>query len=159
MTLAEKTPADSIARKPDVYIAPLKSKLDPAKISELNPLSSRAEQKDSQANLSAQSRDLAVQAPITNDQQPASTNVLSMNAAAARLARELRRSDKDLVVELGDENFRLKKSFEAADKLGARYILIVGEDELRSDTFTLKNLSTGEQVSVPRSALAAKIRN
>src|SRR6202453_2504819 len=37
-----------------------------------------------------------------------------MNAAAARLARELRRHD--LVVELGDETFRLKKSFEAATK-------------------------------------------
>src|SRR5712672_2104034 len=37
-----------------------------------------------------------------------------MNAEAARLARELRRHD--LVVELGDDTFRLKKSFEAATK-------------------------------------------
>ena len=43
-----------------------------------------------------------------------------MNSEAARLARELRRHD--LVVELGDENFRLKKSFEAATKAGAKYI-------------------------------------
>ena len=35
---------------------------------------------------------------------------------AARLARELRRHD--VVVELGDETFRLKKSFETASKLG-----------------------------------------
>ncbi len=49
-----------------------------------------------------------------------------MDREAARLARELRRHD--LVVELGDESFRkLKKSFEAADKIGARYILIVGQ--------------------------------
>jgi hypothetical protein len=42
-----------------------------------------------------------------------------MNREAARLARELRRHDaSDLVVELGDEAFRLKKSFEAADKMG-----------------------------------------
>jgi histidyl-tRNA synthetase len=47
-----------------------------------------------------------------------------MNAEAARLARELRRHD--LVVELGDDAFRLKKSFEAATKTGAKYILIVG---------------------------------
>src|SRR5712675_906265 len=46
-----------------------------------------------------------------------------MNGEAARLARELRRHD--LVVELGDDTFRLQKSFPAADKAGAKYILIV----------------------------------
>jgi histidyl-tRNA synthetase len=78
-----------------------------------------------------------------------------MNAEAARLARELRRHD--LVVDLGDETFRLKKSFEAATKAGAKYILIVGENEVQADAFALKNLATGEQVSVPRGELAQKI--
>src|SRR5256885_3172463 len=59
-----------------------------------------------------------------------------MNGEAARLARELRRHD--LVIELGDEGFRLKKSFEGATKAGAKYILIVGENELKSDAFALK---------------------
>jgi histidyl-tRNA synthetase len=79
-----------------------------------------------------------------------------MNADAARLARELRRHD--LVVELGDDTFRLKKSFEAATKADARYILIVGENEVNADTFALKNLSTGEQIAVPFVQLAEKIR-
>jgi histidyl-tRNA synthetase len=79
-----------------------------------------------------------------------------MNREAGRLARELRR--EDLVVELGDESFRLKKSFEAAGKLGARYVLIVGENEVKSGMFTLKNQETGEQVSVPRGELAARLR-
>src|SRR5579871_279267 len=79
-----------------------------------------------------------------------------MNIEAARLARELRRGN--LVAELGDETFRLKKSFETADKIGARYILIVGENETKSGVFALKNLATGEQVSVPRSELAVKIK-
>lgn len=79
-----------------------------------------------------------------------------LDREAARLARELRRHD--LVVELGDENFRLKKSFETASKLGARYILIVGEDEIKSGSFALKNLETSEQVSVPRGELAEKIQ-
>jgi histidyl-tRNA synthetase len=79
-----------------------------------------------------------------------------MNGEAARLARELRRHD--LAVELGDEAFRLKKSFEAATKAGANYILIVGENEVKADAFAVKNLTTGEQVSVPRSALAHRIR-
>jgi histidyl-tRNA synthetase len=79
-----------------------------------------------------------------------------MNAEAARLARELRR--QDLIIELGDDSFRLKKSFEAATKVGAKYILIVGENEVNSNSFALKDLTTGEQVSVARSELAAKIK-
>jgi len=79
-----------------------------------------------------------------------------MNAEAARLARELRRHD--LVVDLGDESFRLKKSFEAATKSGAKYILIVGENEVQANAFALKNLATGEQVSVPRAELARRIQ-
>ncbi len=79
-----------------------------------------------------------------------------MNREAARLARELRR--QDLVTELGDESFRLKKSFEAAARLGARYVLIVGENEVKSEMFALKNQETGEQVSVPRAELAARLK-
>jgi histidyl-tRNA synthetase len=79
-----------------------------------------------------------------------------MNGEAARLARELRRHD--LVVELGDDTFRLKKSFEAATKAGAKYILIVGENEVKADAFALKNLATGEQVQVARGELARTIR-
>ncbi len=79
-----------------------------------------------------------------------------MNAEAARLARELRR--QDLVIDLGDESFRLKKSFEAATKAGAKYILIVGENEVKADAYSLKNLATGEQVQVASASLARAIR-
>jgi len=79
-----------------------------------------------------------------------------MDREAARLARELRRHD--LVVELGDETFRLKKSFETADRLDVRFALIVGENEVKAGSFALKNLKTGEQVSVPRADLAARIQ-
>ncbi len=79
-----------------------------------------------------------------------------MNKEAARLARELRRHD--LVVELGDESFRLKKSLETAAKLGSKYALIAGENELSTGVFALKNLATGEQKSVARDALVEAIR-
>src|SRR5215471_16127950 len=79
-----------------------------------------------------------------------------MDREAARLARELRRHD--VVVELGDETFRLKKSFETATKLGARFTLIVGENEVKAGAFALKNLESGEQVTVPRAQLAEKIQ-
>ena len=78
-----------------------------------------------------------------------------MNREAARVARELRRHD--LVVDLGDESFRLKKSFEAADKIGSRYILIVGENEVAADAFALKHLASGEQLTIPRGELAQRI--
>ncbi|HEY1732502.1 MAG TPA: His/Gly/Thr/Pro-type tRNA ligase C-terminal domain-containing protein, partial [Terriglobales bacterium] len=53
-----------------------------------------------------------------------------------------------------DESFRLKKSFELAEKAGAQYIVIVGENEVAADQFAVKNLASGEQVSVARAELA-----
>jgi histidyl-tRNA synthetase len=75
-----------------------------------------------------------------------------INAAALALARELRRAG--LSVELGEGSFRLKKSFEAADKT-ARAIVILGEDELQSGILTVKTFATGIQTKVPRADLAA----
>ena len=75
----------------------------------------------------------------------------NLNAAALVLARELRHHG--LWVELGEGSFRLKKSFEAADKT-ARHIVILGEDELKSGILTVKNFSTGIQTKVPRAELA-----
>ncbi len=80
-----------------------------------------------------------------------------MNKEAARLARKLRRHD--LVIELGDETFRLKKSLETASKLGARFAIILGENEAASGQFAVKDLSKGEQVTVPRDQLVAHIRS
>jgi len=77
---------------------------------------------------------------------------VGMNANALKLARELRRAG--VTADLGDENFRLKKSFEAAEKAGAEYIIILGGNEVAADAFAVKNLGTGEQVTVPRADLA-----
>ncbi|HEY4054550.1 MAG TPA: histidine--tRNA ligase [Terriglobales bacterium] len=79
-----------------------------------------------------------------------------MNKEAARLARELRRHD--LVVELGDESFRLKKSLETASKLSSRFALIAGENELSTGIFALKNLATGQQIQVARPELVRAIQ-
>jgi histidyl-tRNA synthetase len=79
-----------------------------------------------------------------------------MNVAAAGLARELRR--QNMVVSLGDESFRLKKSLETASKAGAHYALIVGENEVNSGHFALKNLGAGEQVSVTRDQIAPTVK-
>jgi histidyl-tRNA synthetase len=71
--------------------------------------------------------------------------------AALVLARELRRAG--LRVELGDGSFRLKKSFEMADKV-ARAIVLFGEDEAKSGVMTVKNFASGEQAKVARRELA-----
>ena len=75
----------------------------------------------------------------------------NLNPAALVLARELRH--QGLWIELGEGSFRLKKSFEAADKT-ARQIVILGEDELQSGILTVKTFATGIQTKVPRAELA-----
>ena len=80
---------------------------------------------------------------------------LAQNPAALLLARELRATG--LSVDIGDGNFRLKKSFETADRLAHRMI-IVGEDEVASGIFTIKHFARGEQTKVPRGELAETLR-
>ena len=63
--------------------------------------------------------------------------------AAVRITRKLR--DTGLTVELPPEEMKFKKSLGLADKLGARYALILGEDEVASHTYTLKRLADADQ--------------
>ncbi len=76
------------------------------------------------------------------------------NADALTLARELRRAG--VSVEVGDGSFRLKKSFEAADRV-ARAVVILGEDEVASGVVTVKTFATGEQAKVARGELIAAL--
>jgi histidyl-tRNA synthetase len=62
---------------------------------------------------------------------------------AVNIARKLRTAG--LAVELPPEEMKFKKSLGLADKLGASYALIIGEDEVASNTFTLKRLADSEQ--------------
>ena len=67
------------------------------------------------------------------------------------LARQGIRAEIDL---LGGS---LKAQMKYADKLGATYALVVGDDELASGEGRLRRLSDGEEFSVQLSALAAKL--
>jgi len=62
---------------------------------------------------------------------------------AVKLAGKLRAAG--LSVELPGEEMKFKKSLNLADKLGARYALIIGEDEVARGNFTLKRLADAEQ--------------
>ena len=78
-----------------------------------------------------------------------------MNRQALKLAHELRKGG--LVIDVGDESFRMRKAFEAAEKMGARYVVIVGENEIKANAFAVKDIRSGEQVTVPRAELVAKL--
>jgi histidyl-tRNA synthetase len=73
---------------------------------------------------------------------------------SALLARDLRRLG--ISVEIAADA-RLKRALELANKLAARYALILGEDEIASGKYTLKNMATGEQVSIAREELPARL--
>jgi len=80
---------------------------------------------------------------------------VEQNVAALTLARELRRAG--VSVEVGDGSFRLKKSFEAADRV-ARQVVLLGEDEVASGVLTVKTFATGEQVKVARKDLHSTLK-
>ena len=69
------------------------------------------------------------------------------------MARDLRRSG--LVVELSEG--KLKRGMELANKLGARFALIVGDNELAAGRFALKDMSSGEQESLTPDEIAARL--
>jgi histidyl-tRNA synthetase len=71
--------------------------------------------------------------------------------AAVTIARKLRAVG--LAVELPPEEMRFKRSLGLADKLGARYALILGEDEVASGEFTLKRLADAEQKKLSENEL------
>ena len=52
----------------------------------------------------------------------------------------------------------LKAQFKYADKIAARYIVIVGGDELARGTVKARNLSTREEQEIPLDGAAEAIR-
>ncbi|HLV94451.1 MAG TPA: histidine--tRNA ligase [Candidatus Acidoferrales bacterium] len=70
---------------------------------------------------------------------------------AVSIAKKLR--ECGLSVELPPEEMKFKKSLGLADKLGARYALIIGEDEVASGSYSLKNLADGKQEKFGESEL------
>jgi histidyl-tRNA synthetase len=73
---------------------------------------------------------------------------------SAVLARDLRASG--LVVEIVEG--KLKRAMELANKLGARFTLILGDNELAEGRYALKNMTTGEQQSLGRDEIAARLK-
>jgi histidyl-tRNA synthetase len=68
----------------------------------------------------------------------------------AVLAGVLRK--RGVSVEVGTDR-KLKRMMELANKLGARYTLIVGDNEIAAQSYGLKNMASGEQETLNRQGL------
>ncbi|VAX31691.1 Histidyl-tRNA synthetase [hydrothermal vent metagenome] len=64
---------------------------------------------------------------------------------------------KKIRSEMGKTDAALKRHMKQADRLGAAFVLIAGEDELAAEAVILRNMNTKAQVSLPLSNLAEAI--
>ena len=72
---------------------------------------------------------------------------------AAIMARDFRRAGHS--VELAEG--KLKRAMEIANKLGARYTLIIGDNEIAAGRYALKNMASGEQLELTQDEIAARL--
>jgi histidyl-tRNA synthetase len=86
------------------------------------------------------------------DQMPKTTSEIliipltDQNSQSVSLASKLRK--QDIKVEIYSEAAQMKKMLNYANKKGYPFVVIIGEDEIREQNFTLKNMRTGEQSQV-----------
>jgi len=89
---------------------------------------------------------------------PADVLILPMTddlAPAIRLATELR--DCGIRTQLYSEKKKFKAKIGYADKLSIPYVIFMGEDEIAQGVCSVKEMATGEQVTVTAADAAAKI--
>jgi histidyl-tRNA synthetase len=77
--------------------------------------------------------------------------------ANAALLRELRTAG--VAADMDPAGRSVKSQFKMADREGAAFCLVTGEDELASATVALKNLQTREETKVPRDGVVAKLKS
>jgi histidyl-tRNA synthetase len=74
---------------------------------------------------------------------------------AALVARELRHAG--FSVELSADQ-KVKRAMELANKAGARFAILIGDDEIARASAAVKDMASGEQAQVPRAGLAGVLR-
>jgi histidyl-tRNA synthetase len=78
-------------------------------------------------------------------------------AAASELARELRQSSQR--VELVYSPMKMKRSLATANRLNARFAVIIGPDEIETGRYQVKDMASGQQEPVDRTGIAAYLRS
>jgi histidyl-tRNA synthetase len=76
--------------------------------------------------------------------------------AASRLVRELRA--QDLRVEIDYDPMKIKKAMGIASKLQARFAIIIGDGELASGKYQVKDMGSGEQQQLDPGAIASYVK-
>jgi histidyl-tRNA synthetase len=76
--------------------------------------------------------------------------------ASIQLAAELRRAGVSAVTAAGGKS--LKAQLRQANALGARFTVIIGEDEVKAGTAALRDMAGASQEILPRQALAERLR-
>ena len=74
---------------------------------------------------------------------------------AISLATDLRAAG--VSTQIYTEKKKFKAKIQYADKLHIPYVVFLGEDEIAAGTVSLKDLRTGDQVTVPAQDAAARI--
>ena len=74
---------------------------------------------------------------------------------ALEIATDLRKVGKSVEIAFGDRG--LKGAMKAADKSGARYVVVLGDEEMTSSVLQLKNMSSGIAISVTIASLADEL--
>ena len=67
------------------------------------------------------------------------------------LARNLRQNNINVIVDMN--NRKLKKCFEYASKENIKYVIVVGSDEIQENMYTIKDMTTSEQLKLPYNEL------
>lgn len=76
---------------------------------------------------------------------------------ALKIAQTLRDNNIKVMVEMS--NWKLKKALDYANKNNINLVVIIGEDEIKNKTFSLKILNTSEQNTYPITELVAVVNN
>ncbi|PZX07119.1 histidyl-tRNA synthetase [Psychrobacillus insolitus] len=87
--------------------------------------------------------------------------VIAMGQAAKKKAVELTYSlrQNNITAEMDYLDRKMKSQMKSADRLKAKFVLLVGDDELEKQSAMLKDLSTGEQQLVPFNSLLEQLQN
>ena len=76
-------------------------------------------------------------------------------APAISFATQLR--ELGVKTQIYSENKKFKQKMAYADKIGAQYVVLIGEDEIKEGKVTAKDMFSGSQVSASPAMIAAGI--
>ena len=96
------------------------------------------------------------------EKQPSSCDVLvaglgdAAKEYAMKLTKQMRASGIRVIIDVMERG--LKAQFKYADRIGAKYVVVIGDDELAKGVFTLRDMANSAQCEVPKEELIETIQ-